>query len=154
METPSPHRIHQESKTDLEAALRDICRRYDVVAMYAFGSRGEEIAARMRGADVPAGTADSDVDIGVLPAPEIDLGASERVDLMQALEDLLGVARVDLVILPEADPFLAANVVRGERLYAEDAYLADEYDLYVLRRAGDLIPLERERIALVLGESR
>jgi hypothetical protein len=76
------------------------------------------------------------------------------VDLMQALEDLLGVARVDLVILPEADPFLAADVVRGERLCAQDAYQADEYDLYVLRRAGDLAPLERERMALILGEER
>lgn len=62
--------------------------------------------------------------------------------------------RVDLVCLPEADPFLAANVIRGERLYARDEYEADEYDLYVLRRAGDLIPLGRERMALVLGEEQ
>ncbi|MEJ2560682.1 MAG: hypothetical protein P8186_31555, partial [Anaerolineae bacterium] len=70
------------------------------------------------------------------------------------LEDLFAVGRVDLIFLPEADPFLAANVIRGERLYARDEYEADEYDLYVLRRAGDLIPLERERMALVLGEER
>jgi hypothetical protein len=57
-----------------------------------------------------------------------------------------------VVCLQEADPFLAANVVRGERLYARDEYEADEYDLYVLRRAGDLAPLERERIALILRE--
>jgi len=57
-----------------------------------------------------------------------------------------------LVNLPEADPFLAANIIRGERLFSKDTYLADEYDLYILRRAGDLIPLERERIALIMGE--
>jgi hypothetical protein len=55
-------------------------------------------------------------------------------------------------VLDEADPFLAAEIIRGERLYAQDTYIADEYDLYVLRRAGDLIPLERERIALILGQ--
>jgi hypothetical protein len=49
-----------------------------------------------------------------------------------------------------ADPFLAAEIVRGERLYARDACEADEYDLYVLRRAGDLAPFERERMALIL----
>jgi len=27
---------------------------------------------------------------------------------------------------------------------------SDEYDLYVLRRAGDLIPFENERLALIL----
>lgn len=74
----------------------------------------------------------------------------QKVELALALEDLFGVNRVDLVVLPEADPFLAANVICGERLFADDGYLADEYDLYVLRRAGDLLPLERERQALVL----
>jgi hypothetical protein len=70
------------------------------------------------------------------------------------LEDFLGVSRVDLVSLPEADPFLAANIIRGERLCARDTYLADEYDLYILRRAGDLAPLERERMALILRENK
>jgi uncharacterized protein len=57
---------------------------------------------------------------------------------------------VDLVVIPEVDPFLAANIVRGERLYCKDIYEADEYDLYILRRAGDLIPFERERISLIM----
>ena len=71
-----------------------------------------------------------------------------------ALEDLFDVGRVDLVVLPEADPFLAVNVIRGERLFADNAYLADEYDLYVLRRAADLLPLERERQRLILEGGR
>ena len=29
-----------------------------------------------------------------------------------------------------------------------DEYEADEYELYILRRAGDLAPLEKERISL------
>ena len=60
---------------------------------------------------------------------------------------------VDLVILSEADPFLAAEIIRGERLFALDEYEADEFDLYILRRAGALAPLERERMGLILGES-
>jgi predicted nucleotidyltransferase len=139
--------------TNLEGALADICGQYDLVAVYAFGSRAEEIASRVGGEDVVANS-EADVDIGVLPESDRELGAKARVDLMQALEDLLGVARLDLVILREADPFLAANIVRGERLYARDPHAADEYDLYVLRRAGDLAPLERERMALILGEEQ
>jgi hypothetical protein len=125
-----------------------------LAAVYAFGSRAEEIAGQVRGEDVAATSSDADVDLGVLLTRGCELGVKARVDLMQALEDLFGVTRADLVILREADPFLAANVVRGERLYAQDAYEADEYDLYVLRRAGDLAPLERERMALILGEER
>ena len=63
------------------------------------------------------------------------------------------VTRVDLVSFRDADPFVAANIVRGERLFTQDNYLADEYDLYILRRAGDLAPLERERIALILEKN-
>jgi len=94
----------------------------------------------------------SDVDVGVRPVPGVRLSVRDKVHLAQALEDLLGVERVDLVCLPEADPFVAANVIRGERLFARDEDDADEYDLYILRRAGDLAPLERERLALILGE--
>jgi predicted nucleotidyltransferase len=96
----------------------------------------------------------SDVDIGVRPNPGASFLVETKVRLAIALEDLLEVDRVDLVCLPDADPFVAANIVRGERLYARDEHEADEYDLYVLRRAGDLIPLERERMALILGETK
>ncbi len=145
--------------TDLHAALLDLSRRYNLVALYAFGSRAREIAARLTGdaARMPGDEANdaasgSDVDIGVLPPSGTKLSVRARVEVSRALEDLFDVHRVDLVVLPEADPFLAANVIRGERLCTLDAYPADEYDLYVLRRAGDLAPLERERIALILGE--
>jgi predicted nucleotidyltransferase len=137
--------------------LRALVGHYNLVAVYAFGSRAPEIAARVRGDSGKETTVvrlDSDVDIGVLPGRGCALSAHDKVCLALALEDVLDVPRVDLVLLSDADPFLAANIVRGERLYAQDAYKADEYDLYVLRRAGDLAPLERERMALILGEER
>ena len=65
------------------------------------------------------------------------------------MEDILLVHRIDLVVLPKADPFLAANIIRGERLFSHDAHAADEYELSILRRAGDLAPLERERQSLI-----
>ncbi len=126
--------------------LADLCRQFSIEILYAFGSRGRE-AARFVLENQPMLTSDSDLDIGVLPARS--LSAREKAELTLLLEDFFGVNRVDLIVLPEADPFLAANVVRGERLYERDVYRADEYELFVLRRAGDLIPLERERLALI-----
>ncbi len=104
--------------SDLGNALRALAAQYNLVGVYVFGSRAQEIAARVRGeaADAAVGVRrDSDVDIGALPARGHALTARDRVRLMIALEDALDAKRVDLVILPEADPFLAANVVRGER---------------------------------------
>ena len=61
------------------------------------------------------------------------------------LEDLLDVSRVDLVNLHEADPFLALEIIRGELLYTKDADDQAEYEIFVLRRAADLIPYKKER---------
>lgn len=137
--------------SDLLQRLRDLARQYGLIAIYGFGSRAEEVAARVAGRAVEFSRPASDVDIGVLPAPGRRLTAAERADLAVALEDLLGVARVDLVILPEAPPFLALDIVRGQLLCATDPDAEAEYQLYVLRRAGDLAPFERERRRMILA---
>nr|NLD40173.1 nucleotidyltransferase domain-containing protein [Actinomycetales bacterium] len=132
----------------LAGRIASLALRYDLLAVYVFGSRAAETAERVcSGYPAPpaATMGDSDVDIGVQPDWRRRLSASERVELMQALEDELGVPRADLVILPEADPFLAAEVVRGELLYARDEIEESELQLYYLRRAGDLAPFFRER---------
>jgi predicted nucleotidyltransferase len=135
-----------------QVALEQICRRFDVGLLYSFGSRGVEVrdwVEEYRG-QLAAGL--SDADIGVKARAGKRWSVREKVQLADALEELLGISRVDLVCLTEADPFVAAEIIRGERLFAGDRHEADEYELYVLRRAGDLAPLERERMALVLGE--
>lgn len=129
--------------------LDELAKRFELADVYVFGSRAAEIAAPGAGGEI-AGPAGSDVDIGVRMGPGLRLTAAERVKLMQALEDTLRVDRVDLVVLEEADPFLALAVVRGELLYTVSRTDQAEYELYVLRRAGDLAPLERERRELIL----
>jgi len=131
----------------LEKELARLCEQYALDSLYAFGSRGQ-VAARAIQMDTPMPASESDLDIGALPRNV--LSVNQKVELALTLESFFKVGRVDLVTLPEADPFLAANIIRGERLYAYDAYQSDEYELYILRRAGDLAPLERERMALIL----
>ncbi len=134
------------------AGVAGLCHRHGVAMAYAFGSRAREVRDWLDGDGAAALSGASDIDIGVRPIPGVRWGVDDKVRLAIALEDLFGGGRVDLVVLPEADPFVAAEIIRGERLFSRDEYEADEYDLYVLRRAGDLIPLERERLALITGE--
>jgi predicted nucleotidyltransferase len=138
----------------LNRELAEKCNRYGVVILYAFGSRAKEIKEVLEGRATSVSSTVSDADIGVKLRPATSLSVRDKVRLSTELEDLLEVNRVDLCVLQEADPFLAADVIRGERIYCENEYRADEYDLYVLRRAGDLIQLERERLSLVFKESR
>lgn len=74
------------------------------------------------------------------------------MELTLQLEDLFSAPRVDLVILPEADPYLALDIVRGELLYCADADEEARSQLHVLRRAADLAPFKRERMRMILEE--
>ncbi len=133
--------------------LKEICERFELAVLYAFGSRAKEAAAWSEGRIDRLPPSESDIDIGV-KTRDIRLPADRKAALAAALEDLFLCGRVDLVFLDEADPFLALDIIRGERLCAMNESEADEFDLFVMRRAGDLLPLEREKAALVLGERR
>lgn len=65
--------------------------------------------------------------------------------MAQALEALFHVGRVDLVLLSEAETFLAADAVRGELLWSSSGEEESEAQLYYLRRAADLAPFLREQ---------
>ena len=132
--------------------LQQWCLQFRVAILFVFGSRANEVRDWLEERIPHLSGSHSDVDIGVKALGNVVWSTMEKVRLAIDLEDFLGCSRVDLVVLDEADPFLAAEIIRGERLYAQDTYIADEYDLYVLRRAGDLIPLERDRVALILGQ--
>lgn len=107
-----------------------------IMALYLFGSRGRHEE-----------TEHSDIDIGVLFRHEQTL--RDVLLLEDSLEQRLGV-KVDLVDVGRASAFLALDIIRGERVFCIDEDRCDEFDLYVMRRAGDLAPFERERRRLLL----
>lgn len=146
-----PEMIQEPLDTSQQRKLiEQLCNSYGIAELYAFGSRAREALAWVeQGIALSPGS--SDLDLGVRTKPGVRWSIVEKASAALDFEDLFHVARVDLVLLPEADPFLAAAIIRGERLFITDSHAADEYELYVLRCAGDLLPLERERIALILG---
>src|SRR3954451_10278970 len=93
-----------------------------ILALYLFGSRGRHEE-----------TEQSDVDVGVLFRSEQSL--REVLLLEDALERRLGLP-VDLIDAGRASAFLALDVIRGERLFCADPDRCDEFELYVMRRAG------------------
>jgi predicted nucleotidyltransferase len=140
--------------TELISQLEALAKQYQLVAIYTFGSRAKEIAARLAGEAIEAEYTISDVDIGVLPTDRIHLTAKDKVRLMASFEDLFTVPRVDLIVLPEAPTFLALDIVRGELLFTSDSDAEADYQLYILRCAGDLASWELERRRMVLdGEA-
>jgi uncharacterized protein len=132
-------------------AITAIADRYQLVALYVFGSRASEIARAVAGEGTPSTLSNSDVDIGAQPEATVRLTVRDRVRLAADLEDLFEVRRVDLVFVPEADPFLALDIVRGELLYCADRDAQAEQELHILRRAADLAPYARQRWDQILA---
>ena len=132
------------------AALEGICDRYGIVAMYLFGSRAAEGVARLDGAEVSAGGSDLDVGV-VFTEPE---AASRRLTaLLVELEDILSPLAVDLVPLQALDPIFQFDAVDGYRVAAGNGLAADEYELLVMRRAAELLPIERRLEEEMFGAS-
>ncbi len=136
----------------LQNKIADICRRYDIADLYVFGSRAMEISQAVQGLQAMEYHPASDVDIGILPTKMTAWSPRQRVQLSIELEDLLQVGRIDLILLPEADPFLALDIIKGELLYTDDPDRQARHELFVLRRAGDLLPFKKERIRLIFEE--
>jgi predicted nucleotidyltransferase len=134
--------------------LAVVCRRHRVDSLYVFGSRSREISQKVLGmpSQPDAEMVDSDVDIGVLPAVSVQFNVSDKARLMADLEDLLQVGRVDLVVLPEASSDLAFEIIKGECLFDANPDRSAEYELYVMRRAGDLAPYLQERAEAILTD--
>ena len=131
--------------------LKKLCEDYGIETVYAFGSRAAEVHRVYKTGRPFNESGYSDVDISVKLPRGKKMSVREKSELAMKLENLFGVQKVDLVSLTEADPFLAVNIIRGERIYTENENRADEYDLYILRRAGDLSIYERLGIESIIN---
>jgi predicted nucleotidyltransferase len=131
--------------------VEQLCREYRVKALYVFGSRTAQMLRALADDGYLFPPSPSDLDVGVLT--HFPFSIDDKVNLTLALETIFAEPCVDLFLLQEADAFLAANIIRGERIFVEDPYSADEYELYVLRRAGDFAELERARMTMILQET-
>jgi uncharacterized protein len=133
-----------------QTGLAELAKKYEVTSIYVFGSQAREAASYVRNPSFSALKPEIDVDIGVQTIPGRRLTLKKRVELALDLEDFFQVFRVDLTVLPEAPPFLALDMIRGELIYCNDLDKQAEDELYVLRRAGDLAHFEKQRRHLII----
>jgi predicted nucleotidyltransferase len=136
---PARHRYTDDvlSSSLLEAAVQVAAADPEIRALYVFGS---QLSGHARSG--------SDLDLGVLYRHRQPLAST--LTLEDQFEPIIG-RRVDVVDVARASAFLALDIVRGERVFCRDSTETDRFELYVLRRAGDLLPFERDRQALLLN---
>lgn len=135
---------------DLKDEIAGLARKYRLQIIYAFGSRAKEVFGRVTGQTRRSSRSKSDLDIGV--KPQRPLTVKEKVEIALFFEDRFDVPRVDVVVIPEAPALLAYEIVTGELLYAKNENFEAEYQLYIMRRTGDLLPYERLKKEMILGK--
>ena len=134
----------------IQERLKKLLESYELCIVYVFGSMARDVYTYISGNNLelnpPSG---SDVDVAVLPKYGRTLSLRKQMELACDLEDLLGIPRVDVVDLKQAPPGLAADAVMGFVLWTEDPVFESEFQLYVLRRYSDTLPLQKERAELI-----
>ena len=137
---------------DYKRRISAFARRNGLEIIYAFGSRAKELQARILGKTPHSRHPRSDLDLGIKPVRP--LSVKEKVRIAIFFEDLFDISRVDIVSLPEAPASLAGEIVTGELLYAANDKSEGDCQLYYMRRAADLLPFERVRARMILGQSK
>jgi predicted nucleotidyltransferase len=125
---------------DRRAILDEQCRTAGVLALYLFGSRAADGLRALQG-DAVDGSG-SDLDVGVVFAGR-DADIAKLPTLQVALEDACAPLRIDLVPLQRVDALFQFSAVDGVRVFAADVDRADLYELVVMRKAAELLPIQR-----------
>jgi predicted nucleotidyltransferase len=121
---------------ELDAACRD----FGLLAVYLFGSRADDGLRLLQGEDVEA--AGSDLDVGVAFRRH-DFDPRSLAKLQVIFEDVFAPLRVDLVPLQRVDALFQFRAIDGHRVAAPDSTQADFWELVVMRKAADLLPVQR-----------
>jgi predicted nucleotidyltransferase len=127
---------------DRRRTLDAICDEHGLLAVYLFGSRADEGLAVLRGERADASGSDLDVGVVYRDREEPDF---RRLGALQVdMEDLFEPLRVDLVPLQKVDALFQFRAMdQGHRVAAPDSTKADFYELYVMRQASELLPIQR-----------
>ena len=121
--------------------LHEICREFELLSVYLFGSRADDGLRLLRGEQVSA--VGSDLDVGVF-AVSRDPDTDRLGELQIALEEVFQPLLVDLVPLDRVDPLFQFRAIDGHRIATCDSTATDERELEVMRRAADLLPFQRQ----------
>lgn len=137
MSNPERWTRHRPLPQDIEKRLENLAplfKKKGVLLAYLFGSlaqKGERLT-RPR----PPG----DVDLAILTKE------GPAYDLLEAIADVLGTDRLDLVDLRKASPVLRFEILRsGRPIYISDEDLRERYEMETIHLYRDTEPMRRRQ---------
>ncbi|MGH9339792.1 MAG: type VII toxin-antitoxin system MntA family adenylyltransferase antitoxin [Acidobacteriota bacterium] len=110
----------------LAPAVAEIARIYSLRLVLVFGSQAEGTA-----------TAKSDVDIGVITDPFVEINADYDLALQEAFFKIFGTDRVDLIYLDKASPLLRYRAFSNALVLFDRDKMFDRLASYAARYYAD-----------------
>ena len=117
--------------------IEQICKKYNVVLCYIFGSQKEDGKTLLEGKHVELTDPESDIDFAVLfttpPQNSLEVYASLSLDL----QDLVSPFKADLLFLHEVDHLIQLEAIKGINIYSLDEEYREAYEEKVMMFASD-----------------
>lgn len=129
---------------DREKQLQALLDEHDLLAVYLFGSRADDGLALLEGKRVVAEGSDLDVGVVFRDGRDLTHSLSWYGPLLLALEDVFAPLVVDLVPLQGLDALFQYEAIEGHRIAVSDETESAYYELGVMRRAAELLPIQRQ----------
>jgi predicted nucleotidyltransferase len=124
-----------------QETLDRLCHDHGVLAVYLFGSRADDGLRLLRGEEVSR--EGSDLDVGVV-FRDSSINFERLASLQVGFEDVFAPLQVDLVPLNRVDALFQFAAIDGHRIVSTDVDAADDYELRIMNRAADLLPIQRQ----------
>jgi predicted nucleotidyltransferase len=121
--------------------LDRLCREHGLLAVYLFGSRADHGLRLLQGEKVSG--EGSDLDVGIVFRGR-DFDPSALYVLLGELEDVFSPLQVDVVPLQRVDALFQFSAIDGHRIATTNPDEADLYELAVMSRAEELLPIQRQ----------
>ena len=117
--------------------IGQICKKYNVVLCYLFGSQKEEGKALLEGKHVELKDRESDIDFAVLfkIPPHNSLEAYAALSL--EFQDFVSPFKADLLFLHEVDHLIQLEAIKGINVYSLNQEYRENFEEKVLMFASD-----------------
>lgn len=140
------NKINNKTRNKTKDIIKTIIKHFsEVQAIYLFGSY-----------ETPDERLESDVDIAILfsPPQTKEIGSLAMSDLVLQLEVVLQ-KRVDLINLRMVNTVLQKEIViSSRRIYCQDEYIADEFEMLVFSKYQKLEEERKEIVEAILRSGR
>lgn len=122
-------------------ALDRICESFGLLAVYLFGSRVTDGLRFLEGEDVSQEGSDLEAGICFRGHPDDPVIPSE---LQAELGAIFAPLRVKLIAIEQLDSLSQFDVIEGHRVAAPDSTAANNFELFVMNMAEEMLWIKRQ----------